>query len=121
MNRKYALLILCVLSALTIVRTVYAISEPDNESVNLLDIPKHLAKALGISEYAGKLLASLCLITIFMLPTMIWSRNIYVMLFIGLTCLGFCVAIGWLDFWFMLVICLIVAGLWSGKMRGWLT
>jgi type III secretory pathway component EscU len=121
MNRKIALIVLGLVLALTLIQVVYAQEQPNNEQVNLLDIPKHLAKAFGIPEYAGRLLASICLTMIIMLPILLWARNLYLMLIIGLSCLGFCCAIGWLDFWFMLIICLIVAGLWSGKMRGWLT
>lgn len=121
MNRKHALMFLGLVLALMLIQVVYAQTEQNQNQINILDIPKRLSEAFGISEYAGKLLASACFTFIFMLPIMIWARNIYVMLIVGLICMGFCVAIGWLDVWFILIVCLLIAGLWSGKMRGWLT
>jgi hypothetical protein len=111
-----SLLVLTV--ALMLSQIVYA---TDDNTVNLLDIPQHLANALGIPLYAGKLLASLCVTFIFMLPVMIFSRNLFALLFTGLLALGLCIGIGWLEVWYLLIIILIVASLWSGKVRGWLT
>jgi hypothetical protein len=106
--------------ALTIIPQVYAVSE--NDQVNLLDLPKKLADALGIPQYAGQLLACTFILFMVLLPIAIFSKgNMLLMLMVGIVCLGFFVAIGWLEFWYILMIVLVVAGLWSAKVRGWLT
>jgi hypothetical protein len=118
-NWKFAFL-LSIVIVLTIIPHVYAAS--DNDQVNLLDLPKKVAEALGIPEYAGKLLSCTFILFMVLLPIAIFSKgNMLLMLMIGILCLGFFVAVGWLEFWFILIIILVVAGLWSGKVRGWLT
>ena len=101
---------------------VFGQENPNNEEVNLLDVPKHLSEALGIPLYAGQLLACVAVSMVFLLPIAIFSRgNMILMLITGLVLLGSFIAIGWLEIWYILIIVLVVAGVWSAKIRGWLT
>ena len=95
------------------INIVYA---QDEEELNLLDLPKNLANALGIPEYPAKLLASACVMLLFMVPVLMLTNNLYAILMMGLITMGVLIGIGWLDFWFILVIVLIVACLWGSKM-----
>lgn len=116
---KFAFLISLVL-ILTVIPHVYAVS--DEDQVNLLDLPKKLAEALGIPEFAGKILACTLILFIVLLPIAIYGKgNILLTLFIGFLALGFFVAVGWLDFWFILIITLMVAVMFSGKIKEWIT
>lgn len=105
------------LLAFILIPNVYAQSERE---FNLNDIPKNLADALNIPEYPARLIASTCLILIFLLPTIVFTRNVYILLLVGLMSLSTCIALGWLEFWYLLIIVLVVASLWSGKVRSWL-
>lgn len=112
-------ILLIVLLASTLVQYVYA---QEDDSVNLLDLPSHLANALGIPEFSAELLTCSVFMLMFLLPIAIFSKgNLLLILLIGFLQLGFFVAVGWMDFWFILVIGLIVAGLWSSKMKGWIS
>jgi hypothetical protein len=91
--------------------------------VNLLDLPSKLAYALSIPLFAGQLLASTIVICTFIFPVLLLTRgkSIIALLIVGLATMGFLFALGWLPYWFILILVLIVAGLWSAKVRGWLT
>jgi len=49
------------------------------------------------------------------------GNSLILCLIVDFTLMGFFVAIGWLPFWFMLIICLIVAALWSNKIKEWVS
>lgn len=53
----------------------------------------------------------------FMLPVAVWSRTLVPPLFVGVLSLGFSIAVQWLDYWFMLVLCLMVALMFASKMK----
>jgi len=94
----------------------------DNENVNLLQLPEQLAKRLGIGLPAAKLLCCIIFTLMFFLPIAIFSRrNVILCLFSGIILLGFFIALGWLDVWFMLILSLIVAIMFSGKIKEWMT
>ncbi|MCJ7425111.1 hypothetical protein MUP01_12725 [Candidatus Bathyarchaeota archaeon] len=113
----------CLFLVLFLVRAVHAQGNETTDSsqdVNLLDVPKNLASALGIPEYAGKLL--MCALFTFWLlfPTAIYAKkNLeYIFILEGFLLLGFFIAVAWIEYWYMLVYVLVVAGLWAGKMKG---
>jgi len=107
---------------LLLCQTVFAQEDSTNEKVNLLDIPKHLSEALGIPLYAGQLLTCASVSMIFLLPIAIFSKgNIILTLIFSLMLLGVFIGVGWLEVWYMLIVVVVVAALWSAKMRGWLT
>ena len=106
--------ILCVL----IVSLVILINVPHvyaKGEVNLMDLPKNLAQALGVSEAVAKLIASACVMLLFLTPVLMVTKNLYAILMIGFIAMGTLIALGWLDFWFILVISLIIASLWGSK------
>jgi len=107
----------------SLIPQVYAQDQqPSNEQINLLEIPSRLAKALGIPEFAGQLLTCALVMLIILLPIAIFSKgNMLLSLIVGFILLGFFVAVGWMPYWFMLIIVLIVSALWSSKIGGWLT
>ena len=95
----------------------------DGENVNLNELPQQLANALGISEFAGGLLATAILICLFLFPTLMLAGYFggsgtaagYASLIVGLTVAGVCVALQWLPVWVFAIICLLIALLAGSK------
>jgi len=94
-----------------------------------MDLPKQLTERLGLPDsgdyFAGKILASCILLALFLLPTLFLCSRfnkdvLFPALFVGFMVLGFCTALGWLPYWFLLVICLLVATMFSGQIRNWI-
>lgn len=114
--------LLFALLLFSLIPQVYAQDQqPSNEQVNLLEIPSRLAKALGIPEFAGQLLTCALVMLIVLLPIAIFSKgNMLLSMMVGFILLGFFVAVGWMPYWFLLLIGLIVAGLWSSKIGKWI-
>jgi len=126
MNTKIIPVLILILT-LSLIPQVYADSESD---VNLMDLPKQLTERLGLPSsgdyFAGKILASCILLALFLLPTLFlcsrFNRDVlFPALFVGFLVLGFCIALGWLPYWFLLVICLIIAFMFSGQIRSWIS
>jgi len=84
--------------------------------INLLNLPVILAERLGISTFAGQLLASCIFGLTFLLPLAIWGSFVPTLI-MGIMLLGFFVAIQWLPSWTMILICLLIAGLYGLRMR----
>jgi len=92
------------------------IKAEDDENVNLSDFPAQLAEKLNIGLFPAQILASAIILGIFLFPTLLLTkgRNLAAALFVGLTALGFCTAIGWLPVFILLLLVLLTA-LLSGK------
>jgi len=89
--------------------------------VELSEFPAALARQFGISEYAGNILASAIAIAFFVFPTLFLQKKYnfspIISILMGFVIMGFCTAVGWLDIFFMLLMCMITALMFSGKMR----
>ena len=107
---------------LTFIPHVYAQDESKDDTINLLEIPDHLATALGIPLFASQLLTCSLVMLIVLLPIAIFAkRNTILTLIVGFTLMGFFIAVGWLPYWFLFVIALLIASLWSAKIKGWIS
>lgn len=115
------ILILTILLMFTLTANVYAVDETG--TVNLQEIPNRLAEALGIPLFAGRLLTCAIFFFIFFLPIAVFSRRdpFLLCLIMGLPLMGVFVGVGWMEPWYVLVIALLIAALWSGKIKGWLS
>lgn len=120
MNTK-TILILTFILTLSFIPQVYA----DEENVNLMDLPKQLSERLGLPTsgdyFAGKLLASMILLIIFLFPTLFLCARfnkdvVFPAIFVGLTVLGFCVALGWFPVWSFVLIILLVAIIYANTL-----
>lgn len=102
-----------------LVETVYA---PD---VNLQDVDNYLGAALGIGTFAGGIFASIIFMMVCILPTALISRKTRVgflpELIMGFVSMGACIAIGWLPYWFLLIFSILIALMFAGAMRGFIT
>lgn len=91
-------------------------------NVTLPDFPDQLADATNMPLFASQVLVSVIFTFAFLLALNATKKGSGVLpnLIVGLGCLCFCVAIGWLDYWILLLICLIISAIWSGKIADWI-
>ena len=93
--------------------------------LNLTDIPYRVAESLNIDIFAGQLLCSIILIQICLLPITIIARSKHASFIpevaVTLVVMGFCVGIEWLPIWFFLILSLLIALMFAGKMRDVIT
>lgn len=93
--------------------------------INLTDIPLRVAESLNTYPFAGQLICSAIFMMILILPTTIITRSKHSSwipeIAIVLISMGICVGIGWMPVFFFLMLCLIVAILFAGKMRDTIT
>lgn len=95
------------------------------DDVNLLDLPEQLGERLGVSTFAGGLIASAILFMITVLPIAMITRRrntgFIAELVVGFVVMGVCIAINWLPYWFILIFSMIVALMFAGRMREFIT
>lgn len=120
MKLKYFLLF--ALFLLVLIPNVYA---ADDDAVNLSEFPLRVSEMMTIPLFAAQLLSSSIILCLFLLPTVFacskFNKDVTIpSLFVGIGALGFCIAMGWLPYWFLLVLCLLVALIFAGGMRGWI-
>ena len=120
MKAKVILILLFFSLALTLPITV-SYGADNGTDLNLTYFPTALAAKLSISVFAGGILASMILTLAFVLPTAIWSKTLIPPLFIGILSLGACIAFGWLDYWFLLLIAMLIALMFGSKMSAIIT
>jgi len=113
---RYKFVVICLINILFFIPIVHADGE-----VDLTQLPQALADALTIPLFAGQILTSAIFLALFLFPTLMLTRNMIAPLLMGMIVLGFCTAMTWLPFWFLLIICLLVALLFGGKVRVWIT
>jgi len=95
-----------------------------DDVVDVSTLPQRFADALNIPLFAGQILVSVLFMSFFMLPVIFisaWTKakDIFLpVLFVGLTTLGVCVAIGWLPIWLFTILCLFIALMYSSKVVG---
>jgi hypothetical protein len=108
-KRKLPLFFLIILISMFFVFPVYA------QSFDITQVPQYLDNQIGCGEFGGGVLATLILALIFLIPTSIISSVVvrkgsktgFVPEFIvAILIVCFSVAIGWLSYWILLVMCL---------------
>lgn len=119
-NMRKAILILIIGCFLASLPLAYAVDE--DSQVNLLDVPSRVSEALGIPLFASQILCSSVVFVMFVLPVAFLSKKGYLPpLIVSFLVLGTTVAIGWLPYWFLLILAMIVALMFAGTMRDWIT
>lgn len=119
MNRKIgAILILAFLSLFFSISHVYA---PEDNTIELSEFDDYLADRIGIPLFAAQILCSVIVMGLFMFPTLVLTQHVGAHLVMGLGTMGFCIAIGWLPYWFLFILSFIIALMYGGKMRDWIS
>ena len=61
---------------------------------------------------------------LFLFPAMLLVKGKtsqeYVILFVGFSVIGVCIALGWFPYFMLLIISMLVALMYAGKMRAWI-
>lgn len=93
------------------------------DTVNLQNFPQQLATALGIPLLAGQILAGLIIMSLFLVPTLFFTKgkNMLLALVIAYGGLGFATAMSWFPAWMFILLIIMTAALIAGKFRDWLT
>lgn len=121
MKPHYALLFLLLLAFLILIPNAYA----DDDTVELDELDDYLAAKLGISLFPAQLLTTAIMLGLFVFPTLLLARghNEQMIAALGMTLVvfGFCIALSWLPYWFLIIVVMIVALMFSGKMRDWIS
>lgn len=102
------------LLSLSLIIPVYADDDPD---INLTNLPEQLSDAWGITEFAAGLFMSTLLCLTFLFPIAMWKKTSFAPLIVGFGVMSFCIAIGWLPYWILLVITLLVASMYASKIK----
>jgi len=110
------ILTICIVMALPVVHAV-----EENDEVYLLDLPQKFADAFNIPLFPAQIFTTGIIMMIFMLPIAIWSKTIVPPIFVGFVVMGLCVALAWLPVWFLVVTAMLVALMFAGGMRNWLS
>ena len=102
------------LISMIVISPVFAEEEPD---INIMNLPEQLASTWGISEFAAGLFMSTLLCLAFLFPIAMWKKTSFAPLIVGFGVMGFCIAIGWLPYWLMLLISLLIAAMYASKIK----
>lgn len=108
---------LTFLAFFVFVSSAYAL---EGDDINLQTFDDALAERFGISVFAGGILATTILGVMFLIPIAVYTKTVLPPIIVTLLILGFGVAVGWLDVFFMLATTLVIALMFAGKMRDWL-
>jgi len=95
------------------------------DTVDISEVPQRLATALGLELLAGRMLASSIFLCLTVFPTLLLTNKYKnqgeAAIVVGILSIGFLVAAGWLSYWFLLIISLITAYLFSTKIKEFIT
>ena len=83
-------------------------------------IPEFFADKLNISVFAGGILTSGIVLLIVTLPVVIIVRGknvLIAIIAIDFIFMGFCIALTWLPYYFLLIFSMLIALMFSGKIR----
>lgn len=114
MKNRYILPISLFFLASILIVPVLADDEPD---INITNLPGQLASAWGISEFAAGIFISTILFFAFLFPLIIWSKVGLITLIVGFSIMGFCIAVGWLPYWIMILVSFLIAAMYAGRIK----
>lgn len=81
--------------------------------LNLLALPTQLGALLGVGSLGGGLILSCLILLSAMIPVATSKTGIITPVIVGITFLGLFTFLGWIPFWIILLVALLVAGLWA--------
>jgi hypothetical protein len=88
--------------------------------VSLLNVPHQLSVMLGLnSDFAGGILASLIVMSLFLFPTIFLTKGKMPLLYLieTISWLSFSVAIAWIPYWTLIIVAILTALMFAGKLR----
>ena len=118
---KVFLLSLIFLSLITFSFSMSVYALEDEDVVDFSQIPAKIAEALNIPLFPAQLITSCILMSIFLFPTLLLTRNAMAHLSVIVMTMGVCIALTWLPTWFLFIFCLLTALLFGSKVRTWIS
>jgi len=85
-------------------------SDPD---VDLLNLPHQIAIHLGISDFAGGLIASVIILMMISLPLAFLKAKLILILLVDILAIAMLIGIGWLPIWIIVLETLFVVGMFA--------
>lgn len=121
----FFLLILATLFLLFLIAPVHAPNQTDYSIYNLTAFPERVAEHMQIDLFASEMLCCGIGLLLGVIPTTIITRSKKASwipeLGVTLVLLGFFIAVGWLNVFFIVAFCFVIALLFAGKMRDFVT
>ena len=116
MHRSWKIpLFLCVI--LILILSISPAYADDDEDINLMNLDNQLATHWGISEFAAGLFLTTLLTFGFLMPFIVFKKGGIMIVVVGIAVMGFCIAIGWLSEWVLLLVALLIAGLYATTIK----
>lgn len=84
-------------------------------TVDFSAIPAAVAEALTITEFSAEILVSIFVVMLIVVITAIFTRDPVILIIMTLLGLTLDIALGWLDYWVLFVIALLIALAYSNK------
>lgn len=107
-----------LVSLFFLVLTITPVCFADNETdVDITLFPQQLSERWNISPFAAGVFLSVCVVFAFLLPLSLLKLKGIAYLIIGLCILPFCIAIGWMSYWVMILLVLLIAVLYASRIR----
>lgn len=89
----------------------------DDPDINIMNLPAQLASAWGITEFAAGLFMSTLLCLAFLFTIAIWKKTAFAPLIVGIGVMGFCIAIGWLPYWILIAVVMLIAAMSASRIK----
>ena len=90
----------------------------EDDVVDISQLPAKLAEALNMPLFAGQILASAIPFGLLCFPTFLLTKNSIAHISAIILCLSLTVAFGWLPYWILLLLALIIAFIYANQLKG---
>jgi len=87
------------------------------QDIDVTQFDEELASAWGITSLASGLILSLIFGMAFLMPIGLLKAPKILILIMGISCLSFCVAVSWLDYWILILITMGIALLYASRIK----
>jgi len=116
--KKAFLLSLTFLSLIMFPFSISVNALEDDDVVDISKLPNKLAEALNAPLFAGQLLASAIPFCIICFPAFLLTKNTIAHISAIVISLSFALAMGWLPYWILLLLSLLIAFLYANEIKG---
>jgi len=90
----------------------------DDDVVDISKLPNKLAEALNMPLFAGQILASAIPFCLICFPTFLLTKNSIAHISSIILMLSLTVAFGWMPYWILLLLALIIAFIYANQIKG---
>lgn len=113
------------IAIITFISPVLGQNGTEYKEINLTHIPIALADQMNIDLFPAQLFCSSVFMMIVIMPVSIIARSKRASFIpevaISLIVMGFLIGIGWLPYWFLIILSVLIALMFAGKMRDVIT